>query len=57
MNLDFESDAYARHHHDLSRDVRRLLQRFATGYAALTRRQFDAPWKRPAAAPVALRGR
>ena len=45
MNMDFESNDYARHHQTLTHDIRKLLTAFVTGYAALTRHQFDAPWK------------
>lgn len=45
MNADFESDAYANHHRQLSRCIHRFVQRTLVGMTRLQRRQFAAPWQ------------
>ncbi|VXC98627.1 hypothetical protein [Sphingomonas sp. 8AM] len=47
MNAEFESDAYATHHRQLSRGIHRFVQRTLAGMARLQRRQFAAPWQAP----------
>lgn len=45
MNAEFESDAYAANHRQLSRAIHRFVQRTLAGMARLQRRQFAAPWQ------------
>lgn len=45
MNADFESAAYARSHHELSRTVRAVVDTIRVSLAAIHRHDFAAPWK------------
>ena len=45
MNMDFESEAFARHHETLSGGVHTFVESLIAGIAALQRRRFAAPWR------------
>lgn len=45
MRDDFLSADWARHHHDLSGGLHKLLAIVAASMERLHRAQFDAPWK------------
>ncbi|WP_277981493.1 hypothetical protein [Sphingomonas phyllosphaerae] len=45
MNMDFESEAFARHHETLSGGVHKFVESLVGGIAALQRRRFAAPWR------------
>ncbi|TCP36796.1 hypothetical protein [Sphingomonas sp. BK235] len=47
MNMDFESEAFARHHDTLSGGVHTFVESLLAGIAALQRRRFAAPWRTP----------